>query len=122
LSSPTIYLLTVSAPARCLSPNSRAHWRSVSKAKKKLRGQAAVMSRAANAPEPLASASCRATFYVKCRRRRDGDNALASLKAAFDGLQDGGLIADDSGLIHHPVRFVVDKEKAGTVELEITEA
>ncbi len=94
----------------------------MSKAKKKLRGQAAVMSRAANAPEPLASASCRATFYVKCRRRRDGDNALASLKAAFDGLQDGGLIADDSGLIHHPVRFVVDKEKAGTVELEITEA
>jgi Holliday junction resolvase RusA-like endonuclease len=34
-------------------------------------------------------------FYYKDKRRRDPDNALASLKAAFDGIVDAGLVKDD---------------------------
>lgn len=55
------------------------------------------------------AATAQATFYVKDKRRRDADNALASLKAAFDGLKDAGVVADDSGITHLPVRFVVDR-------------
>jgi len=50
-----------------------------------------------------------ARFFFKTRRRRDRDNLLASLKAAFDGLADAGLVADDSGLIHMPVEQYIDR-------------
>ena len=54
------------------------------------------------------------------RRRRDKDNLLASLKAAFDGAQDAGLIADDSGLTYLPITIQEpDKHNAG-VKLTFT--
>lgn len=59
-----------------------------------------------------------ATFYVKDRRRRDRDNLLASLKAAFDGITDAGIVADDAGLTHQPVRVFVDKVRQ-RVEIEL---
>jgi Holliday junction resolvase RusA-like endonuclease len=55
------------------------------------------------------SASVQATFYFRDKRRRDRDNLLASLKAYFDGLADSGLIANDSGLTHLPVKVELDK-------------
>jgi len=50
-----------------------------------------------------------ARFFFKTRRRRDRDNLLASLKPAFDGLADAGLVVDDSGLIHMPVEQHIDR-------------
>lgn len=34
-------------------------------------------------------------FYHKTKRRRDEDNAIGSLKAAYDGIVDAGLVGDD---------------------------
>lgn len=34
-------------------------------------------------------------FYYKTKRRRDEDNAMGSLKAAYDGIVDAGLVGDD---------------------------
>jgi Holliday junction resolvase RusA-like endonuclease len=34
-------------------------------------------------------------FVVPDKRRRDLDNALASMKAAWDGLVDAGVLVDD---------------------------
>jgi hypothetical protein len=34
-------------------------------------------------------------FYFPNDRRRDEDNAIASLKAAYDGVVDAGLLSDD---------------------------
>lgn len=34
-------------------------------------------------------------FFFSSERRRDEDNAIASLKAAYDGIVDAGLVADD---------------------------
>ena len=62
-----------------------------------------------------------ATFYFRDLRRRDRDNLLASLKAAFDGLADAHILEDDSGLVHLPVRIEKDRENP-RVELEITRA
>jgi len=36
-----------------------------------------------------------AVFSHKTKRRRDQDNAMASLKAAYDGIVDAGVVPDD---------------------------
>jgi len=45
---------------------------------------------------PWKHATVSATFYHAVMRRRDQDNAMAALKAAYDGLIDSGLILDDN--------------------------
>ena len=50
-------------------------------------------------------ASVQIIFYHKIHRRRDPDNALASMKAAIDGLVESGLLGDDSQLTYLPVEF-----------------
>ena len=47
-----------------------------------------------------------AIFYYKDKRRRDQDNAMASLKAAYDGIVDAGLVIDDD--YKHMKREYVD--------------
>ncbi len=44
---------------------------------------------------PWGKASVEATFYFKDKRKRDQDNAIGSLKAAYDGIVDSGLLKDD---------------------------
>ncbi len=44
---------------------------------------------------PWQKVSVKAQFYFKNKRRRDPDNATGSLKAAYDGIVDAGLVADD---------------------------
>jgi len=56
-------------------------------------------------------------FFCKTKRTRDRDNALASMKSAFDGITDAGIMANDSGMIHMPVRFEIDR---GNPRVEIT--
>jgi hypothetical protein len=34
-------------------------------------------------------------FFYKTNRRHDQDNAMGSLKAAYDGIVDSGLVSDD---------------------------
>ena len=94
--------ITLSYPDKVLSPNARAHWAATARAKKKAREAAswatisAAGSKANLAPyaahERLAVAIA---FYPPDNRRRDMDNALASLKAALDGISDA-LGLDDS--------------------------
>lgn len=108
----TIYL---PLPPAALKPNARVHWRTKAKATKAYRETARW---AALVPHPSAwkSAEIQAHFRFKQDRRRDRDNLLASLKAAFDGLVDARLLADDSGLTHLPVTF----EKAEPVGVTLT--
>jgi Holliday junction resolvase RusA-like endonuclease len=65
------------------------------------------------------AAEVQCTFYYKDVRRRDKDNALASMKAAFDGIADAGLVSDDSALTYLPVIMLKSKENP-RVEIEIT--
>lgn len=44
---------------------------------------------------PWKKVAVKATFYFTHARRRDPDNAMSSLKAAYDGIVDAGLVADD---------------------------
>ncbi|MCP4900023.1 MAG: RusA family crossover junction endodeoxyribonuclease [bacterium] len=52
-----------------------------------------------------------AKFYFKDSRRRDQDNAMGSIKAAYDGIVDAGLVHDDDyeRMKRGEPKFSVDK-------------
>lgn len=103
-------VITMPLPSRELSPNARIHWAKKARAVKKHRADALVAA-VANGQRPKWKQARAATiFYVKDKRRRDADNALASCKPIFDGIVDAGVLADDAGLSHAPIVFVVDKK------------
>lgn len=109
---PDVLTVMVSLPARVVSPNSRVHWAVRAKAVKKQRIEAWASAQVAmgEAGENGAwrEATCQVHWYARDARRRDKDNALASLKATFDGLVDAGLLHDDSALTHLPLIFLID--------------
>lgn len=106
----TTYTITIPLPHGSLSPNSRSHWRALAKAKKLYRTRAMLGARAAMlCREPRwKSAKTSIRWFTKTARHPDPDNALASLKAAFDGFRDAGLIDDDNGLAHDRIVFAKD--------------
>lgn len=117
--------ITLPLPHKNLSPNARCHWAAKAKAAKMARYDAKRATLRAIALLDLdglplwKSATVQATFYKRTSHVTDSDNALASLKNAFDGLADAGLIANDRGLTHLPVKFAVDKNDP-RVELTVT--
>jgi crossover junction endodeoxyribonuclease RusA len=99
--------ITLPLPPRELSPNARAHWATKARATKRYRQAACVEAVLAGVPEaPWTAATVLLRFFFRTRARRDRDNLLASMKAAFDGLADAGVVRDDSGLTYMPVEVV----------------
>lgn len=99
---------TLPLPPSVLSPNARPHWAAKAKAAKAYRFAARM---AATAVWPVYAPSldeadvvCVFRFPIKGKRNRDRDNLLASMKAAFDGIADAGVVRNDSGF-RHEVRF-----------------
>ena len=110
--------ITLPLPSRDLSPNSRCHWSAKSRETKRQRQIAHFMARAEIQPrhEPWETADVKIVVTFPDRRNRDKDNVLASLKSAFDGVQDSGLIKNDSGLSFLPIEFTEpDKLNSGVV-------
>ena len=50
-------------------------------------------------------------FLPKHGKCQDQDNAIRSLKAAFDGLQDAGVLDNDRGLVHAEHLFASDWDR-----------
>lgn len=123
------FRVTIPAPPPQLSPNhyvgsrgGRLRRARLTKAYRQTVGLLAHQALDGQPPPRWNSATARAVFVVNTQRRRDGDNALASLKAAWDALRDAGIIEDDSGLAHEPVRFIVETRAdwpRGCVEIEV---
>jgi crossover junction endodeoxyribonuclease RusA len=115
-------LVTLPLPPSALSPNARVHWRKKADAVKEYRAAAKVAARLAlwrDVAPRWDRATVQATFYLRRRRNLDGDNALAWIKAGIDGLADAGVVANDSGFTHLPVRVEIDRERP-RVELLVT--
>ena len=118
-------IITLSYPPKILSPNALPHWGTLAAAKKNYRAEAltaayvAKMHSEAEGPWPWPAATVKAVFYCKSNRNRDGDNALASLKAAIDGIASAGIVANDSRFIHLPAEFQIDKARP-RVEIFLT--
>ena len=114
----TSITIVLPLPDKCLSPNARVHWAKKAKVVKSYRWEAQWKVRAKVASRPLwEKASYKARFYFPDNRRRDADNAIASIKSVLDGVADAGLVVNDSGLWPERPEFHVDKENP---RLEIT--
>lgn len=117
-------VIVLDLPPKELSPNSRSFWRVKRLAVKSYREHAKEESMIAAYHSCLSEAfrevKIQAAFYRKRNVPMDGDNALAMLKPAFDGLQDAGIVTNDRQITHLPVLFFKDVESP-RVELRIEE-
>ncbi len=118
--------ITLMLPPKELSPNvcSPGSQYRIRHAKRQYRADARLITAAAMSNAGVAgqwkAATVQAKFHFRQNRKRDADNLLASLKSAFDGIVDGGLMVDDNELTHLPVRQEKDKIDP-RVELLFTE-
>lgn len=71
---------------------------------------------------PILNPVVNVTFVVKQKRRRDRDNAIASLKSAADGLEAAGVFFNDEQVRWGSVEWVVNKMEAPKTILEVTDA
>ena len=120
--------LWIPLPPAELHPNTRLNWRKKASAARKYRADVKLLAQVAimrHLPEgvtlPLKDATVFVSFSWPDKRRRDEDGAMASLKAAFDGLQDAGVVENDRDL--HPLfaSAGVVKRKEACVLLAIKE-
>lgn len=118
-------LIVLPLPPRELSPNKPPGSRGGRMRKARLVAGYRLKARKAAEAEgvesgPWGLVSVHATFYHRQRRKRDDVNHLASLKAAYDGLVDAGLLVDDDSehLRTLTPAFAVDKHHP-RVELRI---
>jgi crossover junction endodeoxyribonuclease RusA len=108
-------------PDRMLSPNTPGHWAKKYRyqADAKNDGYLVAMEETVGDLSYLADGRVlvKTTFYPPDRRRRDEDNAFASLKYYFDGIA-LAIGIDDYYFVHdRPVWM--DPEKPGRVEIEL---
>tara|TARA_R110002020_G_scaffold302595_2_gene517974 strand:- start:10372 stop:10755 length:384 start_codon:yes stop_codon:yes gene_type:complete len=110
--------VTLSLPPKALTPNSRPHWAAKARAVKAHRGEAFLMAGRAVAGVDKGGQwwamvdteiMVRATFWFRVNRRRDRDNAQASLKSALDGIAEA-LGVDDSRFVMAPATLLVDAD------------
>lgn len=84
-----------------LWPNARPHFHAKARATKRYRKLSHLVALSEGNRErwgePAKAVTIRATFFLPCRKR-DPDNCIAALKAAFDGLADAKIIANDRDL------------------------
>lgn len=99
-----------------LNPNrSRGlHWAAKSKLARSYRDACGLLALEAQrgSKRRWTRATISVAAYYETPRRRDADNLIASLKPAFDGLVDAGLLADDSGVTIGAVTMAVDPDMA----------
>jgi Holliday junction resolvase RusA-like endonuclease len=106
---PSQVTVTISLPPKQMHPNARCHWRAKLKPKAIQRQNAALAAGYASRVM-FRSATIQATFHLGKRgKRHDSDNLIAWLKASIDGLQDAGVLADDSGVTWLPPAQVFGK-------------
>lgn len=121
MSPPDAIRITLPLPPKELHPNTRVHWRGKAKATKAYRLLAwatAKWAAGGKSPPRWRKAETRAVFYFATNRRRDEDGCSASLKPAWDGIADAGIVTNDSGLTHHPPELCLDPANP-RVELEL---
>jgi crossover junction endodeoxyribonuclease RusA len=113
--------ISIPFPPRELRPNARVHWAVKARATKHYRTQAwaAALASCNNSPPRWLKASVKVNAFFPTRKQPDPDNLIASLKAAFDGIGDAGIVINDRGLWPLRPEFFTDKANP-RIELTIT--
>lgn len=116
-------IITLPWPDKRLNPNARMHFRALAAVKKQARTDAHILATVAiplSAKRAIAAGDGKIPieirFYPPDNRHRDDDNAIASFKAARDGIADA-LGVDDRRF--RPTYQFMDPEKPGRVEVEL---
>lgn len=118
--------IVLSLPVKCLEPNSTigslgGRFMKAAAIKKLRRLTREAIEREQVETMPWSKVIVQVDFFHETKRRRDQDNAMGSLKAAYDGIVDSGLVADDD--YEHMERgvpmFEIDTESP-RVEITIT--
>lgn len=114
--------ITLPLPPKQLSPNARSRtWKAKAFAARRYRKTAylSTLEACGNVRPRWERCMAWATFYHATNRRRDSDNAMSSLKAAFDGMRDAGLFVDDHAgvLTILPPVFELDADNPRVVVL-----
>ena len=113
----TVVTITLPLPPPELRSNARGHWAAKSRAVKKYREQALVLTlQALDCKKPRWHDAIAVPFYYfDDRRHRDMINLNMGLKAAIDGMVDAGLLEDDEWLTLMPPIVGYDKENPRVV-------
>ncbi|CAB4163195.1 hypothetical protein UFOVP813_6 [uncultured Caudovirales phage] len=114
--------ITLPLPVKEVSQNSRCHFMTKARATKEQRALAGVAClKAWHGLMPFwERASFAVVAYFKTKRHPDPMNFIGSLKATADGIEDAGIVANDSGL--WPLRPVFATDKLNPrVVITITE-
>jgi crossover junction endodeoxyribonuclease RusA len=114
-------------PVPALRPNGgRGHWAAHHRATKKAKAEAFWLARAAGWKPGTVPAEgpigLRFQFFATCRRNRDDDNLVASMKAARDGLAEALGIDDARFRCIVEVVYPLDRPKRGFVMATIEAA
>jgi hypothetical protein len=99
-------------PHRVLHPNGRTRkygWRA--KLVKEHRELACLLARSQAPKQPWGKAKYRVTFSLP--RKQDEDNLGAWLKSYLDGIQDAGIVENDSGLTRDSLVILSGKKQTG---------
>lgn len=112
---PPVLTIEIPIPPSDTRPNARCHWAKKLKAVKQQRTDAATAAAIVmrhHVPPRWKTATIEATFYRHSKNARvaDRDNLIGWLKASKDGLQDAGVIANDSGFTDLPPKQVLGKD------------
>lgn len=117
--------LTLPLPAEGLHPNARVHHMAKAKLTAKARLEAGLVAKLEKARQlphlcrAFAKATVSMLFFMP--RRRDEDGLIGWCKAYFDGLQDAGVIVNDSGLTVLPPAQQTGRHAGRKLEMIITE-
>lgn len=122
---PESVIIILPIPSRILSPNVpyatiRGRFANAAATKKYRRLARVAIEAEYLETMPWRHAEVRPVFYFATNRRRDTDNAMASLKSAYDGIVDSGLVKDDTPeyMTRIQPEFRTDKDSP-RVEVEI---
>jgi crossover junction endodeoxyribonuclease RusA len=112
-----IFTIELPYPDPILSPNARAHWAKVNAAKQEQKTLALYEVRREHGFGRCQSARLTVTFHPPDKRKRDIDNAFASMKNGWDGIA-SALGMDDSAFTFtlHPMGA---PRKGGAVIVEV---
>lgn len=115
---------TFNAPVERLSLNDRRHWANKARIGREWRQAVSVYARNHAAVHrlhrPLGPSVVHVEFFVAQHRRRDADNAVATVKHCVDGLVDAGWFVDDTtDRVATSVGFTVDPRRAGQVTIAV---
>ena len=115
-------VISITLPCLALSPNGRVHWGAKQRATRQQRMAAWGLTLQAigrNDAPRWTAATVKVTYFYKVHGTRDRDNALAKLKAAFDGMADAGLVVNDSAFTYLPVGESEIDRRNPRVQIEV---